>query len=326
MTTCTTCGTRNAPMTVSCTTCGHALSPGFSPSPASAQIAPPASSTQVEETRTNSVSASLFKPLFLAAWGGGGGLAGSIAAEAFEASANTPQPMLKLFVTVGLWFAVIGCLVAFGIAVGQSWYLGRKRVDRGALLTAVFGFGVAFFAGAIAQVTYTLVGPTELLRDLCWGIAGALVGGALSFRIPNLGFARGLFGGLVGGLLGGGLFILCAYTLSDFLGRLIGSAAIGFMIGLVIAISEALFREAWLEIHYGPRESRNVNLGSKAIQIGSDSNVCDVFVRGALPIAYIYALSQKRITCTDVATGRMSYPAPGSSQTVGTVSIVVRGA
>jgi hypothetical protein len=226
---------------------------------------------------------------------------------------------------VGLWFAVIGAAIALGIAIGQSRYLRREQKRPATLATGAFGFGAAFVAGAIAQATYVIIGPTEILRDACWGLAGGLIGAALSVRIPNLGIWRGLLGGLAGGLIGGGLFIALAFTLSDFLGRLIGTAAIGFMIGLMIVLSESLLREGWLEIHFGPREMRTVSLGREPVRIGSDSSFCTVYVTGAAPVAYTYTVEKGQIRCED-SNGNSTIVLPGTGHTVGKVTIVVRGA
>ena len=152
---------------------------------------------------------------------------------------------------MGLWFAVISSTIAFAVAIGQTRYLGHKRIGFSHVSTAGLGALAGFFAGAIAQFAF------------CWGLAGALAGTALSWRIPNLRWHRGFAGGLLGGLIGGGFFILLSWAFSDVVGRAVGLTSIGFMIGAMIVAAETAFREAWIEVHYGPKESRTVSLGKQ---------------------------------------------------------------
>jgi hypothetical protein len=147
----------------------------------------------------------------------------------------------------------------------------------------------------------------------------------LSFRIPNLGQIRGMGGGLAGGILGGGLFVLLAVVSgsSETAARLLGSAAIGFCIGLMIAIIETAFREVWLEIRYNPKESRTVSLGSEPVSIGGDPNICTVYARNAPPVALRYQLTQGQILCEDIPAGTTHTVRPGDQQMVGAIAIVV---
>jgi hypothetical protein len=180
-------------------------------------------------------------------------------------------------------------------------------------------------AGAIAQYTYTSIGPTEALRILCWGIVGGLLGFGLSFRGPNLGRWRGLGGGFIGGLCGGTIFVLLviASGLPETIGRLFGTAVIGFFIGLMIVLIESVFREAWLEVRYNPREVRTVSLGKEPVSIGGNSKLCTVYVPNSHPVAYRYQLQDGKIICEDVAANTPRNLYPGEEQTLGLVTIAV---
>lgn len=276
------------------------------------------------------IIAGLGKAIQFAIWGAVGGAIGSLLSEPI--SAMTEQSgfgsLTESVIWVGIWFGIIGAAIAVTLLIASSQYLKRGLQVKQALKGGIWvGFLAGAIAGGIAQYTYRSVGPTEFLRVICWGIAGGLLGLGLSFRIPNLGQIRGMGGGFAGGLLGGVLFILLAVLSggSETTARLSGTAAIGFCIGLAIAIIEAAFREAWLEIRYNPRESRTVSLGAQPVTIGSDANLCTVYVRNAPPVALRYQLTQGQIICEDVPSGTTRSLQPGEQQVVGTVTIVVCG-
>lgn len=263
----------------------------------------------------------------LGGWGALGAFVGDVLGDVIAPNSGKGSTFLQTVISTGLWFAFVGALMSIAIAIGQARYLGGKPITWKTILpSGAFGFAAGSVAGVVAQATYTIIGPTELLRDFCWGLAGGLVGSALSLRIPNLGFLRGLGGGLVGGLLGGGLFILISYIASDIFGRYVGCAAIGFLIAFMIVISESLFREAWLGIQYGPKETRTVSLGSQPVMFGSDAARCTIFVRGLTPVAYSFTLRDKKIEFKDFANGRTSFLKAGSTQKIGTLVVAVNGA
>lgn len=264
-----------------------------------------------------------YKALRCAAWGAAGGAIGSVISEfIFD---RKPRSFMMLMGNTGLWFGIMGACIAVAILMGYSHYLRRvvqlKESIKGGLL---FGFLGGFVAGAIAQGAYAGIGPTEILRVICWGVAGGLLGTALSFRIPNLDRKHGFLGGMLGGGIGGGLFVLFSAMAGEVLGRLFGVAAIGFFIGLMIMVAESLFREAWLDVNYGPGESRTVSLGREPVSVGSDSTACTVYVRNVAPTAYRFTLHDNQILSEDVPTGRVERLLPGDKRAVGNVNITVR--
>jgi len=217
------------------------------------------------------------KGLQFGLWGASGGIVGSLIGEIikFDAEPN----ILALAIRVGIWFGIIGIFISITLLVGYSWYLKRGLRMMQSIKEGILpGFIAGFIAGAIAQSTYTIIGPTEFLRAICWGIAGGLLGFGLSFRIPNLGHLRGLGGGAIGGVIGGCLFILFTFLIGLTAGRLLGIAAIGFFIGLMIVLAEAVFRDAWLVVHWTPTEQKTISLGAKPVIIGS-SDESHIYLR-----------------------------------------------
>ena len=68
----------------------------------------------------------------------------------------------------------------------------------------------------------------------------------------------------------------------------------------MVAIVEAAFRRAWLEITYGATHTRTVNLGAKPVSIGSNASKCPIYVSGAVPIALRYWMKEDHIFCEDI--------------------------
>ena len=280
-------------------------------------------------TLAKNISAGFDKAFKFAVWGAIGGAIGNLVSEPFPIIQSTLVSLPEAIVHTSLWFGLIGAGIAVALLVASSQYLKRGlQVGQAFKGGVLLGFVAGAVAGGIIQYTYTSIGPTEVLRVICWGIAGGLLGLGLSFRIPNLGRWRGLGGGLFGGLLGGSLFVILVVVsnLPDIIGRLTGTAAIGFCIGLMIVIIEVAFRQAWLEVRYGSREVRTVSLGSQPITIGSNASTCTIFAHHAPPVALRYQITQGQILCEDIPSGMTRKLQPEDEQTVGDITIIVRAA
>jgi clan AA aspartic protease (TIGR02281 family) len=264
--------------------------------------------------------------------GAGGGLVGALLCEIL-ALGGERATFVDLVVEMGVWFGIIGALIAVGILLGHVTYAARSfspaligsNIPR---LALGLGFGgvSGFIAGAIAQGLYTGIGPTEVLRVICWGVAGGLLGVALSFRIPNLTALRGFAGGLAGGLAGGIVFIGISVSGSQTFGRLFGTAIIGFAIGLMIMLADALFRKAWIEVRYGPRETRTLTLGAEPLRVGGDAAHCAIYVKDAPAMACAYRFEQGRVLCDDRINNRNG-PVPfGVPMVIGSITVTPYGA
>jgi hypothetical protein len=278
------------------------------------------------ETSLTQMNPSYQKALIFGAWGALGGAIGSLLGEIIHQERASE---IQLIIMTAVWFGIVGICIGVAILVGYSNYLKRGlQIGESLKGGAWIGLIAGAVAGAAAQFLYGSLGRGEFLRITCWGIAGGLLGLGLSYRIQNLGLWRGLGGGAVGGIIGGALFVLLVVSLrlGGTLGRISGIAVIGFFIGLMIVLAEAIFREAWLEVRYGPKETRNISLGREPISIGGDVNACTVYARNAPAVAFRYKLDQGRITCEDVAKGQTATVQPGTSQVVGNLTVTVRAA
>ena len=222
------------------------------------------------------------------------------------------------------WFGLVGAGIATAIMFGYYYYIKGKPQIKPALKNGgLFGLIAGAVSGAIAEAIYTGIGPNELLRVVCWGIAGSLLGLALSKRIPNLGMLRGAGGGGVGGVLGGCLFILFAYSLSGTVGRLAGCGAIGFWIGIMLVVAETLFNKAWLVISDDAGTNRTLTIGAEPVTFGSDDNLSIICIPNVSPLAMRFQLEAGQIVCENFDSGAVSYLRSGDQKRIGNCTITV---
>ena len=222
------------------------------------------------------------------------------------------------------WFGLVGGGIATAIMFGYYYYIkGKPQIKQALKNGGLFGLIAGAVSGAIAEAIYTGIGPNELLRVVCWGIAGSLLGLALSKRIPNLGMLRGAGGGGVGGVLGGCLFILFAYTLSGTVGRLAGCGAIGFWIGIMLVVAETLFNKAWLVISSDTGTNRTLTIGAEPVTFGSDENLSIIYIPNVSPLAMRFQLAGGQIVCENVDNGAVSYLRSGDQKRIGNCTVTV---
>jgi Ca-activated chloride channel family protein len=234
----------------------------------------------------------------------------------------------QLIAAVALWTGLLAAGIAVALILAQSRYV---RSERRPLWPSVAGGGGGFIAGVVAggvgQLLFTGLGgisfPDHIARSLAWSALGAVLAFGMSFFVPNLKATRALAGGAIGGLAAAIGFLAVSGALADWLGRMMGAAVLGFFIGIMIALVEAIFREAWLEIRYGPREIRIVSLGGEPISLGSNQKACTVYAANAPAIAYRYWLKDNAIFCEDVVVQRTVNVFPGDSKHVGNLVATV---
>jgi uncharacterized membrane protein YeaQ/YmgE (transglycosylase-associated protein family) len=253
-----------------------------------------------------------------AKYGAIGGVIGDIANEFIPEITN-------VLIYSALQFGFIGTFIVATLLYGQNKYLKKKKIfERSIFINGFYGFLGGALAGLIAQFVFNFNSQSELLRIICWGIAGGILGYRVSTRIPNVTKLQGSLSGFVGGFVGGFLFIIISHSLGRLFGGIVGVAVIGSAIGLMISIVESVFREAWLEIWYNDKEKKQVTLGKDAVRIGS-LNVCEVYVSGQDMISYIYQMEDGIITRQDVTRKQTQSVAVGDTLQIGSIKIVLCG-
>lgn len=254
-----------------------------------------------------------------------GGMVGTLLAEL--APSNWATSDFEMTMEVGIWAGIVASVIATALFISDMWHRRRPLRPTALAIAWLSGAGGGFIAGAVAQAVFLVdVGSFEfknyVLRTICWGIAGMLIGGLLSRTVPNLGLARGFSAGFVGGCVGGTLFVLIARELPDVAGRICGFAALGLALGLAMYMVETLFREASLEIIWGPNETSRAALGAQPIIIGGGIED-DVHVPGLPANALTVVLDNGQIAQIDNYTGARTFLRDRSQMQVGPIYVVV---
>ncbi len=187
-------------------------------------------------------------------------------------------------VSIGIWTALLAVGLSLALLAGQNKYLGKSAFAPGRVPLAVVILGAVaagFASGSVGQALFFVflsVGVPKIGFVIGWALLGGLLGWGISFFIPNLDGKKAALAGLGGGLLGAVAFLVMS-EVKDWIGRFGGAALLGFCIGLMVAVVEAAFRRAWLEVRYGEREMITVNLGPEPVKVGGDAKACTVWAR-----------------------------------------------
>lgn len=240
-----------------------------------------------------------------------------------------PGSFGRLLLMLCLWTGMLAAGVGLALIGGQNTYLRRPAVEpKQAIGVVVGGLLAGGLAGGVGQLFYSGAASFAALdflgRIAAWGLLGALVGWGMAFFVPNLQAPAARLGGGVGGAIAACGFLACSALVGDVLGRILGSAILGFSIGIMIALVEAATRTLWLEIRYGEREVVNVTLGVAPVTIGSNNRACTVYARDARAMAYQYKVENGLIMCVDYATESSAVVAPGDHKQIGNVGVTVR--
>jgi len=222
----------------------------------------------------------------------------------------------QLLIAVALWTAILAAGIALMLVAAQKRYLTQMRLtikEAGKAFGA--GLGAGLFAGLIGQWFFQSTSGSAwwivVSRVIAWTMLGGLIGAGMSFFVPNLQWKRAFTGGLIGGFVGAVAFALVSALSDAMLGRWIGALLLGICIGLMVALAEMAFRRYWLEVAFGEREIRTVNLGPDAVSLGGDEKLVGVYVPEAAPRALGYRVDRDKVLCEDYPAGRTTECAPG---------------
>jgi hypothetical protein len=200
----------------------------------------------------------------------------------------------RTFLDVGVKGLLLGLLIALALGVVDAlWNLPSGRYAQMAQRV-----GVCLLVGCVGGLLGSLLGQTlyeltnnAFFRVLGWTITGLLIGmsiGVFEFvtalrqqrptKAPRAKLLKGLAGGALGGLAGGSLSgvlgeaILAILHAEDrglyWSPTAIGFVALGMCIGLMVGLSQVLFREAWIRVQSGFRAGREQLLTKDETIIG----------------------------------------------------------
>ncbi|MGC9503152.1 vWA domain-containing protein [Baaleninema sp.] len=180
-------------------------------------------------------------------------------------------------VRIGVWTGFLALGTSLFLIVGQNYTLRRRWLSASeAALGGGGGFLAGLTGGAVGQLAFVPVANVPALSWLArvtgWTLLGTLVGGGMSFFVPNLPLSKALLAGALGGVLGAAGFLLLEAISGAIAARLAGAAILGFCIGLAIALSEQFDRKAVLYVRWTDSEFTTISLGKEPIEIGSSRN------------------------------------------------------
>lgn len=232
---------------------------------------------------------------------------------------------------IGLWTALLSLGLALALLVGQNRYLRLPWLSvRQGFVVVLGGILVGVIAGALGQLLFGVVGQWESVaqigRVLSWMILGALVGRGMAFFIPNLARNRATWAGACGGLLGAVAFVYSSALAGDMVGRLLGAVILGFLIGLMIALVEELARDAWVVVHWSPKEQSTVSLGARPVVVGTseEAQIRLPRDRGFPSVTATFCLEGGEIQFNDLMSGRKQLLRNGSKVIIGPLTIETR--
>jgi len=226
---------------------------------------------------------------------------------------------LENILEISVWGAFIGLGISLGLLITQSVYLKKIPELMSIVKTALAGLLLGAISGGFAQFIYNYTQQisdtvTTVSKVICWGIMGFGVGWGVSFFIPNYPKKRAMVAGFLGGLIGG--------VINNEMGSVLGVMALGFFIGLTISFIEEAFREAWLTVIWGPKETRTIALGQKPILFGS-SRESDIYLSNELPIRVSVQIENAKAVMYDKITNHRRELHNGDRVDLGRISFVV---
>lgn len=203
-----------------------------------------------------------------------------------EVRSQRPTVALIPTLVIGLWTALLAIFASGMLVLGQNFLTRRPLFSKKQIgMVLVGGLGAGLVSGVVSQYlfsfgaavfeTWVMKMPVllKLGQVMCWGLLGVLMGFGMGFFIPNLARAKAGAAGLIGGVIGAVAFLIADHTVGELPGRFIGTAVLGFTIGVVVALVERLAREAALIVHWDSVERTVMNLGSEPLILGSGSDV-----------------------------------------------------
>lgn len=303
----------------------------------SQQIAPDAKEGLIEINASRTASPGKHR-IGIVATSGSYRASGAITVDVVELPPT--EPAWRMILVVAVWTALLAIGLSLLLALGQNRYLERPLLSEpGKVLRTMGGCAVAgAFAGAAGQALLAILPnihaaiggaaalPPVLGQAAGWFVLGAFLGRGIAFSVPNLPTLRASSAGAIGGLVGSGAFVTVTNLYGEVAGRIVGAVILGFAIGSMVAIAEAISRQIWLDLQYGAKEIRTVNLGVEPVSIGSDPGTSTIFAPNAPALAFIYKIAQGRILCTEGSGGKTFAVLPGDRRQAGKVTITVRTA
>ena len=178
--------------------------------------------------------------------------------------------------TTGVWAGLIAVGAALGLVIGMNRHLRRGFLGIGDLVKVLVG-GVltGLLAGSAGQALFYLLSDAKDIevvgRVVAWALLGLGIGYGMGFFVPNLPAKRAGIAGAVGGVIAAYCFLQLGPMVDDRAGRILGAAILGLAVGMTTVLVEALYKKAWLVVHWNQKEKSTLALGPTPILVGASS-------------------------------------------------------
>jgi len=174
--------------------------------------------------------------------------------------------------SVGLTLGVLALGTSCAISVAQARMLGSDSwLPRDLAKIVLLSLCSGVLAGLVGQALLVAMASSlgsfgaKFFKVVAWVVVGGLLGFAFSLIIPNLDRGKAIVGGLIGGILSG----IVLSILPGGVGRFFACVILGGAVGLSVAVVEAIAREGYLRVIWGPGEFTTVNLGVTPVTVGT---------------------------------------------------------
>jgi len=256
-----------------------------------------------------------------------------------EIKSQRPEINLKDTVILAVWTALLAIFSSAMLVMGQNFLMRRSLfIAKQVAMVAIGGLAAGMVSGGVSQYLFsfitTAIGDTlvenqwllKMGQIIGWGLLGALLGLGMGFFIPNLARGKAGLAGLVGGVIGAIAFLVAIKAAGELPGRFIGTAVLGFTIGLVVALVERLAREAALIVHWDPNEQTVINLGSEPVVLGSGNDV-HLYLpreRGFPDITALVTFKDGAVQMDNKLTGKVHTLHGGNRLEIGSIIIEIQ--
>ncbi|MHC4102153.1 MAG: vWA domain-containing protein [Planctomycetota bacterium] len=247
------------------------------------------------------------------------------------ASTGSAVSFKRSVALTGLWAALIAIGAGTGLVLGQNRHLRRQPLNaREAIVIVIGGVVTGLLAGAAGQTLFYVLSETDAVvaigRVVAWAMLGCGVGYGMGFFVPNLCRKRAAVAGAAGGVMAAFAFLTVVPVVGDTIGRLLGAAILGLCTGMTTVLVEAVYRKAWLVVHWSAKEQSSLALGESPILVGagSDAHVLLAEADSPVPVMARITLADGVIRLKDGETGSERFLSDGDTLTYGRIVIEVR--
>ena len=247
------------------------------------------------------------------------------------ASTGSAVSFKRSVALTGLWAALIAIGAGTGLVLGQNRHLRRQPLNaKEAIVIVLGGVVTGLLAGAVGQTFfYVLSGADTVVaigRVVAWTMLGCGVGYGMGFFVPNLCRKRAAVAGAAAGVIAAFAFLTVVPVVGDTIGRLLGAGILGLCTGMTTVLIEAVYRKAWLVVHWSAKEQSSLALGESPILVGADSDahVLLADAHSPVPVMARITLTDGVIRLEDGETGNERFLSDGDALTYGRLVIEVR--